>query len=199
MANTLSYFGSHEDISSSQHKSRRSASSPTEITDLARDARVDEEEAAEQRELAELHRFRDMDLAPIETVMQGGPAGDLIICGTPAKARDEAPFLQSASDTVDSEMEDWIDLQRPQSRLPSPPRPNLLVEQDEENDADVEESDTSSDPEREQLVSVSQYPTFLTVISMLPAAIFWTTAASIVDCSSKAFDMLIEELTGLKV
>ncbi|KAI4953530.1 hypothetical protein J4E91_002377 [Alternaria rosae] len=199
VANTLSCFGSHKDISSSQHKSRRSASSPTGITDLARDARVDEEEAAEQRELAELHQFRDMDLAPIETVMQGGPAGDLIICGTPAKARDEALFLQSASDTVDSEMEDWIDLKRPQSKLPSPRRPNLLVEQDKENDADVEESDTSSDPEKEQLVSVSQYPTFLTVISMLPAAIFWTTAASIVDCSSKAFDMLIEKLTGLKV
>ena len=160
---------------------------------------MEEEEAAEQRELINLDRFRDMDLAPIETVMEGGPAGDLIMCGTPVRARDKTLFFQSASDIVDSEMEDWIDLQRPQSRLPSPYRPNLLIEQDEENDADVEESDSTSDPEQQQIAGLPRYPTFITVISMIPAAVFWATAASIVDCSSKAFDMLIEKLTGLKV
>jgi len=160
---------------------------------------VEEEEATEQRELINLDRFRDMDLAPIETVMEGGSAGDLIMCGTPAKVSDKALFLQSASDTVDSEIEEWIDLQHPQSKLPSLRRPNLLIEQDEENDADVEESDTTSDPGQQQLAGLSRYPTFITVISMIPAAMFWTTAASIVDCSTKAFDMLIEKLTGLKV
>ncbi|KAI4641016.1 uncharacterized protein J4E78_010492 [Alternaria triticimaculans] len=199
LTNTPSYFDSRQFKDNTPHKCRRSASSPTEIIDLAREARVEEEEAAEQRELINLDQFRDMDLAPIETVMEGGPAGDLIMCGTPAKASDKALFLQSASDTVDSEMEDWIDLQRPQSRLPSPRRPNLLIEQDEENDADVEESDSTSDPEQQQPAGLPRYPTFITVISMIPAAIFWATAASIVDCSSKAFDTLIEKLTGLKV
>ncbi|KAI4674647.1 uncharacterized protein J4E84_010517 [Alternaria hordeiaustralica] len=199
LTNTPSYFDSRQVKDNTPHKSRRSASSPTEIVDLAREARVKEEEAAEQRELINLDRFRDMDLAPIETVMEGGPAGDLIMCGTPARARDETLFLQSASDPADSEMEDWIDLQRPQSRLPSPRRSNLLIEQDEENDADVEESDSTSDPEQQQLAGLPRYPTFITVISMIPAAIFWATAASIVDCSSKAFDTLIEKLTGLKV
>ncbi|KAI4613118.1 hypothetical protein J4E83_007529 [Alternaria metachromatica] len=198
LTNAPSYFDSRRVKDSTPHKSRRSASSPTEIVDLAREARVEEEEA-EQRELANLDQFRDLDLAPIETVMEGGSAGDLIMCGAPAKASDKALFLHSASDTVDSEMEDWIDLQRPQSRLPSPRRPNLLVEQDEENDADVEESDSTSDPEQQQLAGLPRYPTFITVISMIPAAIFWATAASIVDCSSKAFDTLIEKLTGLKV
>ncbi|KAI4640291.1 hypothetical protein J4E93_008496 [Alternaria ventricosa] len=199
LMNIPSYFDSHERKYCSPHKSRRSASSPTEIVDLAREARVEEEEVAEQRELANLDQFRDMDLAPIETVMEGGPAGDLIMCATPVRTRDENLFLQSASDPADSEMEDWIDLQRPQSRLPSPRRPNLLVEQDEENDADVEESDSTSDPEQQQLAGLPRYPTFITVISMIPATIFWATAASIVDCSSKAFDILIEKLTGLKV
>ncbi|KAI4707519.1 hypothetical protein J4E89_007623 [Alternaria sp. Ai002NY15] len=197
--NIPSYFESHEGKYCSPHKSRRSASSPTEIVDLAREARVEEEEAAEQRVLINLDQFRDLDLAPIETIMQGGPAGDLIMCGTPARARDETVFLQSASDTVDSEMEEWIDLQRPQSRLPSPYRPNLLIEQDEENDADVEESDSISDPEQQQIAGLPRYPTFITVISMIPAAIFWATAASIADYSIKAFDALIEKLTGLKV
>ncbi|KAI4631451.1 uncharacterized protein J4E87_002155 [Alternaria ethzedia] len=198
-ANTPGYFDSHQVKDRTPHKSRRSASSPTEIVDLAREARVEEEEAAEQRELMNLNRFRDMDLAPIETVMEGGPAGDLIMCATPVRARDNTLFLQSASDTADSEIEEWIDLQRPQSRLPSPRRPNLLIEQDEENDADVEESDSTSDPEQQQIAGLPRYPTFITVISMIPAAVFWATAASIVDCSSKAFDMLIEKLTGLKV
>ncbi|KAI4609803.1 hypothetical protein J4E80_008449 [Alternaria sp. BMP 0032] len=199
LTNTPSYFDTRQVKYNTPHKSRRSASSPTEIVDLAREARVEEEEAAEQRELVNLDRFRDMDLAPIETVMEGGPAGDLIMCATPVRTKTEILFLQSASDPADSEIEEWIDLQRPQSRLPSPRRPNLLVEQDEENDADVEESDSTSDPEQQQLAGLPRYPTFITVISMIPAAIFWATAASIVDCSSKVFDMLIEKLTGLKV
>jgi hypothetical protein len=93
LVNTLSYFDAQEGEGVSPSEHRGNASSLQEIAKLAREIRVEEEEAAERRELVELGRFRDMDLAPIETVMEGGPAGDLIMCGIPLKARDEALFL----------------------------------------------------------------------------------------------------------
>jgi hypothetical protein len=169
-----------------------------DIAELAREARVEAAEAAEQRELAELDQFRDLDLAPIETVMEGGAAGDLIVCGTPVKTRDEALFLQSAADVADSKLQEWVDLQHPQSVL-TPPRRSTLLEQDEENDADVEDSDSTSVPARLGLEVAPRDPTFITVIRMLPASMFWATAAPLAYCIVKAFDILIEKLTGLKV
>lgn len=159
---------------------------------------MEEAEAAEQRELAELDRFREMDLAPIDTVMEGGSAGDLIVCGTPVKARDEALFLQTASNASKPDIEERIDLRRPQSGLTSPCRLTLL-EQDEENDADVEDSDSTSVLAQLRLDVSPRDPTFITVIRMLPASMFWATAAPLAYCIVKAFDMLIEKLTGLKV
>jgi hypothetical protein len=70
------------------------------------------------------------------------------------------------------------------------------MEQDEENGADV---DTTSSSQQQQLIIVHRRPTFVTVIGLLPAAIFWAIVAPVVDGGSKAFDMLIEKLTGLKV
>jgi hypothetical protein len=169
-----------------------------DIAELAREARVEAAEAAEQRELAELDQFRDLDLAPIETFMEGGAAGDLIVCGTPVKTRDEALFLQSAADVADSKLQEWVDLQHPQSVL-TPPRRSTLLEQDEENDADVEDSDSTSVPARLGLEVAPRDPTFITVIRMLPASMFWATAAPLAYCIVKAFDILIEKLTGLKV
>jgi hypothetical protein len=195
--NALGYFDSPGEDSSSQ-KGRRNSSSPEEIAELARGIRVEEEEAAEQKELAELDRFRDMDLKPIETVMEGGTAGDLIMCGTPVKARDESLFSQSSSVIVGSKIEDWVHAQRPQSGTPSSSHPTPFVEQDVENQ-DVKESDNASDPEQQQLIIPARHPTFITVIGMLPATMFWATAAPLVECSNQAFDILIEKLTGLKL
>jgi hypothetical protein len=149
--------------------------------------------------LAELDKFRDMDLAPIETVMDGGSAGDLITYGTPVKAKDEELFLRRAPDRSGSELEGWNHIKRWQSSI-SPPRRNpFFIEQDRENGAGVEESNTTSVSTQQQLSVFPRRPTFITVIGMLPAVMFWATIAQVVDCSSKVFDVLIERLTGLKV
>ncbi|KAI5377342.1 hypothetical protein CC77DRAFT_1098575 [Alternaria alternata] len=186
-----------DEISPSEHQGH--ASPQRKLTELAREARVEKEEVAEQRALAELDKFRDMDLAPIETVMDGGSAGDLITYGTPVKAKDEELFLRRAPDGSGSELEGWNHIKRWQSSI-SPPRRNpFFIEQDRENGAGVEESNTTSVSTQQQLSVFPRRPTFITVIGMLPAVMFWATIAQVVDCSSKVFDVLIERLTGLKV
>ncbi|KAB2106786.1 hypothetical protein AG0111_0g5544 [Alternaria gaisen] len=186
-----------DQISPSEHQGH--ASPQRTLTELAREARVEKEEEEEQRALAELDQFRDMDLAPIETVMDGGPAGDLITYGTPVKAKDEELSLHRATDRYGSELEGCNHIKRWQSSI-SPPRRNpFFIEQDQENGVDVEESNTTSISTQQQLSVFPRRPTFITVISMLPAAMFWATIAQVVDGSNKVFDVLIEGLTGLKV
>ncbi|RYN30673.1 hypothetical protein AA0112_g6905 [Alternaria arborescens] len=170
-----------DEISPSEHQG--DTSPQRKLTELAREARVEEEEVAEQRALAELDKFRDTDLAPIETVMDGGPAGDLI----------------TIPDGSGSELEGWNHINRWQSSI-SPPRQNpFFIEQDQENGADVEDSDTTSISKQQYLSVIPRRPTFITITDMLPAAMFWATIAQVVDGSSKVFDVLIERLTDLKV
>lgn len=50
---------------------------------------AEDTDAAYEAELHELEKYRDLDLAPLEPVMQcDNIAGDLITHGTPVKARD---------------------------------------------------------------------------------------------------------------
>jgi hypothetical protein len=186
-----------DEISPSEHQG--DTSPQRKLTELAREARVEEEEVAEQRALAELDKFRDMDLAPIETVMDGGPAGDLITYGTPVKAKDEELFLHRVPDGSGSELEGWNHIKRWQSSIPPPRQNPFFIEQDQENGVDVEDSDTTSISKQQYLSVIPRRPTFITIIGMLPAAMFWATIAQVVDGSSKVFDVLIERLTGLEV
>ncbi|KAL1795226.1 hypothetical protein ACET3X_007042 [Alternaria dauci] len=196
--NTLDYFRAQEGDEISPHKHRCNTSSSKTTAELARETRVEEEEAAEQRALAELDQFRDMDLAPTEKVMGGGPAGDLITFGTPVKAKDEELFSHMAPETFGSEFEEQKHTQRSKPSILLSYRTPSLIEQDEEDDADVEESDTAFSSEQRQPSISPRCPTFITVIGMLPVAMFWATVAGVVNGSSKAFDVLIEKLTGLK-
>ncbi|KAI2479118.1 hypothetical protein Ptr902_09329 [Pyrenophora tritici-repentis] len=212
----------YKGLENSHPKRRRNASSPEELAQIAREARVDEEEAEEKKELQELDQYRDFDLAPIEPVMESHAAGDLIMSATPAKARaaedwnecispsalsrvqhaSKARGFSVVSSLVDTEDEEDIDasyLARPCAPTPSSRRPRLPVEQDEEDDADVEDWDFVVRREDKDVFVESYEPTFITVIGMLPTAMFWATAAPVVKLGSDAFDTLVETLTGLKV
>jgi hypothetical protein len=221
---TLSYFkqykGKENSLSKdSPSKRRRNASSPEEIAELAREAAIEEQEAEEEKELEGLEKFRELDLAPEEPVMESTSAGDLITCGTPMRTKDgwfRASVSRSPSrgqdvsktwtSTIrqadiypsDSETDDWVKVQQPPA-TPSPQKPTLPVEQDEDHDADVEESDSSPGDEKKKLILYPRHPTFVTVIGMLPAAMFWATAAPVVNYGSRAFDLLVQRLTGLKL
>jgi hypothetical protein len=163
-----------------------------------------------------------MDLAPEEPVMESTSAGDLIMCGTPVRTSDgwflggkasEVGSLSTGSHLPeawtsstrqsdmypsDSETEDWVKVQQPPT-TPSPQKLTLPVEQEEDHDADVDESDVGSSPETKQLILYPRHPTFVTVIGMLPAAMFWATAAPVVKYGNRAFDVLVERLTRLKL
>ncbi|KAJ4371986.1 hypothetical protein N0V83_003759 [Neocucurbitaria cava] len=65
-----------------------------------------------------------------------------------------------------------------------------------EEDADVV---SDQDQEQKQMILYSPEPTFITVIGMLPATVMWTTAAVVAKYSNKAYDAVIEKLTGLKL
>jgi hypothetical protein len=220
---TLSYFKQYKGKENSPSKRRRNASSPEEIAELAREAAVEEQEAEEKKELGGLEKYRELDLAPEEPVMESTSAGDLIMCGTPVRTGDgwfkasvsglprtssrvkDAPETWTSSTRQtdlypsDSETEDWVKIQQPPA-TPSPQKPTLPIEQDEDHDADVEESeDSGPSDEKKQIIVYPRHPTFVTVIGMLPKAMFWATAASVTKYGSRAFDVLVERLTGLEV
>lgn len=151
-----------------------------------------------------------MDLAPLEPVMESKTAGDLIVSGTPVKVRDEEVFGWK-SPTLDFQVlssrpfvfaqEAVLDLDGAVDvrNTPSSSRLKLPLEQDEDDDADVEESDVACDSRKKHTAPCLHHATFITVVEMLPATIFWGTLWSVVWYSIAAFDALIELLTGLKI
>ncbi|KAF1842791.1 uncharacterized protein K460DRAFT_340230 [Cucurbitaria berberidis CBS 394.84] len=222
-AKTLNYFKQYKGKENSPSKRRRNASSPEEIAELAREAIDDDEEG-----LKDLDKYREMDLAPMEPVMESDSAGDLITLGTPAKARrsqsftavGQGPFqlqcmlanervgldqhtipelVEAANEEIECDALRQLE-DREQTASPLFTHSSIR-EQDKDNDADTEDSDyVSRTVQKEnQLVQISQHPTFILVVEMLPGAMFWATAAQIVKYSNGAFDMLVEKLTGLKV
>ncbi|KAF1830640.1 hypothetical protein BDW02DRAFT_92188 [Decorospora gaudefroyi] len=210
-AKTLTYFKQYKGKENSPCKRRRNACAPAEIAELAREAAVEEEEAKEDAELENLEQYRDMDLAPMEPVMESVSAGDLITCGTPAKANDKSLLGRtwSASDLVShsplgyaaeptSPLHRNADMGNAVAMTPSPRRHTLPIEQDEDQDADREDSEPES-LEQRQIIVYAQHPTFVTVVGLLPAAMFWATAAPVVKYAHGAFDALVEKVKSLKV
>jgi hypothetical protein len=206
---TLNYFKQQKGKENSPSKARRKAALPEEIAELVRNA-----------EDEDLDKYRDVDLAPMEPVMECDTAGDLITFGTPAKAkislsgrsttysdalpkRVVAPSNLDVKNATDLSPIDavLVDLAPEDAEAPSTPSSCLFlpIEQDEDSDADAEYSDTVSNPEDKQLILYPQHPTFVTVIGMLPKALFWATAAPIAKYSTKAYDALVNKFAGLEL
>jgi hypothetical protein len=208
---TLNYFKQQKGRKNSPSKVRRNASLPEEIAELVRDA--DDED---------LDQYRDMDLAPMEPVMESNTAGDLITFGTPVKARiiisggGNTPSDRLARQTVfpntntntkkvaktspiDDVLGELVPATDVETLSNSPSRLSLLIEQDEDSDADAENSDAVSSPEDKQLMLYPQHPTFVTVIGMLPKALFWVAAAPIAKYSTKAYGVLVDIFAGLEL
>jgi hypothetical protein len=207
---TLHYFKQHKGKENSPSKSRRKAALPEEIAELVRES---EEE--------DLDKYRDIDLAPMEPVMESDTAGDLITFGTPMKARistsggssarsDQPPQPVASFNISDAKkaaklspsapiLEQIVGTTSVKAHSSSPSRLSLPIEQNEDSDADAEYSDTASTSGDTQLILYPQHPTFVIVIGMLPAAFFWATAAPIAKYSTKAYDALIDKFAGLEL
>lgn len=219
---TLSYFKQYKGKENSPSNSRRNASLPEEIAELAREANEEDDE--------DLEKYREMDLGPMEPVvesvglmcgvseyeeeedlklswinlsleelvMENDTAGDLITFATPTKSnispdRSSLGFKSFSYNTRAQEM---------QSQCPATPssrRLSLLTEQNEDVDADVETSDALPRTQEKEVVVREEDPTFVTVIGMLPKAMFWVAAAPVAKLSNMAYDAMVEKLTHLEL
>lgn len=78
---TLNHFKQYKGKDISPNKSRRNASLPEEIAELAKEIQEDEEDEARE----ELEKYRDLDITPLDQVMEDNIAGDLILPTSPPK------------------------------------------------------------------------------------------------------------------
>lgn len=212
--NSLTYFKQCKGKENSPSKSRRNASLPEEIAELTKEAKEEED----------LDKYRDMDLAPMEPVMESNNAGDLITFGTPAVSNIDLPptsptpssrtshqdtaiqasrrlmeTSRSTVSTVVDERPDAVDATVAQTASKQPDvSPSHISLPDEKDDVAFVDADVVKSAESEWSVVHPEPPTFVTVISMLPKAIFWTAAAPVVKYSSKAYDALYEKFTKLE-
>lgn len=59
---------------------------------------------------------------------------------------------------------------------------------------DTADFDTESSPEQERLINCRRHPIFVTLIGLLPAAMFWAMASPIVKYTTEAVNAFIENL-----
>jgi hypothetical protein len=184
LTKSLHYLKHHRGKENSPSKSRRNASLPEELAELAREA--NEEEG--------LEKYREMDLAPMEPVMESDAAGDLITFSTSSKAHGALMTVRKANVALDTSPE-----APPQQLRVSIPHLSLPIEQDESDDADSEYSEAMNCSPEKQLIVYPQHPTFVTVIGLLPKTMFWAAAAPIAKYSIKAYNALVEKIGSLEL
>jgi len=187
-AKTLSYFKEHKGRDNSPSKSRRNASLPEEIAELAREANEEEEE--------DLDKYRDIDLAPMEPETESKDVENLITLDSPVKT--QALHDRSSLGYKSFGYNTLGEVKRQQFMTPSR-RLSLPLEQDEEDDADAEKSGEVSEVEENQPVTQPEDPTFVTVIGMLPEAMFWVAAAPVARLSNMAYDAVVEKITRMEL
>jgi hypothetical protein len=211
---SLNYFKQHKGKENSPSKSRRNASLPEEIAELAKEAKEEED----------LEKYRKLDLAPMEPVMESKNVGDLITFGTPARSNISPSLAGPTSFTRSSRQE--TDVHEPSSIMEtSKPMVSTVVNElpslnnaavaeaeaqisevvspshislpEEEDDATFVDAEVLPILQNKRKTRYSEPPTFVTVIGMLPEAMFWSAAAPVVKYSNKAYDALCDKFTKL--
>jgi hypothetical protein len=138
----------------------------------------------------DLEKYREMDLAPMEPVMESDTNGDLITFSTPIKTTVGAPMVvHQVNAALDRSPE-----ASPQQLQAPPPRLSLPIGQGESGDADSESAGAMNCSLEQQLTAYPQHPTFVTVIGLLPKTMFWVVAAPIAKYSNKAYDAMVERV-----
>jgi hypothetical protein len=204
---TLKYYKQHKGKENSPSKNGRKASLPEEIAELAREA-IEE---------GDLDKYRKMDLAPMEPVMESNTAGDLITFGTPVKSNisslavgsymssrgataaddfvvDDNSDTLAAAENVDGDTEDA----RSSYTKAMSPLSDEVESKGVNGLASTESYATSTQEETLQNL-YPQHPPFITVISLLPKAMFWVVAIPIAKYSNKAYNALVDRFANLSV
>ena len=190
----------------SPSKSRRNASLPEEIAELAR-------EANEADDDKDLRKYRDLDLAPMEPEEDGG--------STFLESPEKRSRALSMGSKIDEELaEEVYDLRTLTPQSDGSPTREEFVSMEQDADTHSEEVfdlGTLTPPsertefaplvlpnrdharEDDQLILYREDPTFVTVVSMLPEAMFWAAAAPVAKLGNLAYDKLAEQFTGSTV
>ncbi|KAF1911644.1 hypothetical protein BDU57DRAFT_552046 [Ampelomyces quisqualis] len=208
-AKTLMYYKQHKGKENSPSRNRRNASLPEEIAELARAANEEED----------LDKYREMDLAPMEPIMGSNTSGDLITFGTPVESKisssagdtnlfswratnandlvcDSSNAPQGAVTTTAGNLDGDTDAQ------PSYTRTLISQSLREVKSKDVggtaSEGEGTASTEEEILENHSpQHPPFVTVIGLLPKAMFWVAAAPVAKYSNKVYAALVAKFAKL--
>jgi len=214
---TLKDFKKYSGKENSPSKSRRNASLPEEIAELAKEAKEEED----------LEKYREIDLAPMEPIMESKNAGDLITFGTPARSKILTPPIDTPSPTqvpqkaalsdqaraVETlillakspmdrkyvEMPKATNVETQASPSEAVASPSLPAEQHEGNKVDPEESDVAYSSEGRQLSLYREPPTFVKVVALLPETMFWVAAAPVMKYSSMAYEAMVSKFTKLEL
>jgi hypothetical protein len=214
LTKTLNYDKQYKGKENSPTKNRRNASLPEEIAELAREAKEEED----------LDAYREMDLAPMEPVMESDTAGDLITFGTPLKSNISTTAIGPTTPDIFAQRtpittrlslglgegmgmsESVEDSSAGMHALPGKTAASGTwspVGHEGDNE-DTETLDVVPDEEDrgdqdKQMILYPQHPTFVNVIGMLPQTIFWVTVAPIAKYSTQAYEALVEKLKELKL
>ncbi|EAT87903.2 hypothetical protein SNOG_04143 [Parastagonospora nodorum SN15] len=213
----LDDFKKYSGKENSPSKSRRNASLPEEIAELAKEANEEED----------LEKYREIDLAPMEPIMESKNAGDLITFGTSATSSILTPPIDVISPTrvaqrtasvdqtsavqnlllakspIDSEYVDKskttnVETQAPPSEAVAA-LPSLPAEQPKEDKADPKDADATHGSEGRQVSLFHEPPTFVKVVALLPETMFWVTVAPVVKYSSMAYEAMVSQFTKLEL
>lgn len=214
---TLKDFKKYSGKENSPSKSRRNASLPEEIAELAKEAKEEDD----------LEKYREIDLAPMEPIMESKNAGDLITFGTPVRSNILTPPVDTPSPTrvpqktplfdqaravetlvllakspMDSnyvEMPKATDVETQAPPSEAVASPSLPAEQHGGDMADLEDSDAAYGSEGRQLSIYQEPPTFVKVVALLPETMFWLAAAPVVKYSSMAYEAMVSKFTELEL
>ncbi|KAF2636661.1 hypothetical protein P280DRAFT_510318 [Massarina eburnea CBS 473.64] len=169
-----------------------------------------EVEVEDDADTDDLDQYRDLDLAPMDPVIEDGLAGDLIMLATPTPSRvhewtnkkggrmGAGDFL--AENDGDGDAEEEMGSVTPSddiSMAGSDEGDMGMVYGEVRNDL-LSDTDAAS-ADGKQLILYPHHPVIINVIAMLPAAMFWGAAAPVAALSSMAYDGLVERLFGLRL
>jgi hypothetical protein len=222
-AKTLKYFKQYKGKENSPSKSRRNASLPDELAEMARDAGLeliqgeenntdglndedDNESSSEAEKEEDLERYREMDLAPIDSVMEDHIAGDLIMLATPTPSRvhdwmNANGTRKGASDVMEKVDEEYVEENEQEDGTPAKPASSIKPDAKIVSPR-VTDSQSRAKPQQEQndqQVVHEDRPDFSKIIGMLPATLFWAVASPVAALSNKAYDKVVEKLFGMSL
>lgn len=168
---TLNYYKQFQGARNLPIKRRRTTALPTEIaevTELAIDANNEAESGA--------HKGPQSTSPEASALPATSALDELQELVSPEASGNAVDFPHAAEENDD------------------PDQPSESTDHERVVDQNVADTDSVADETQKQLILYPQHPPFVNAIGMIPATMFWTTAAPIVKYTNIAIEMLIDKL-----